>query len=157
MSNTHHYSLLLKWTGNTGSGTSDYKSYLRSHQIIIENKTVIEATSDKAFRGDASKHNPEELLLASVSSCHMLWYLHICADAGVVVVEYTDKPTGELEITSNGSGRFTEIILRPDIYVTKDFMIEKAISLHEKAHQMCFIANSVNFPIKILGNVFVKR
>lgn len=148
MEKQHHYKLTVQWTGNKGTGTSDYKAYERSHSILAENKVEIAGSSDAPFLGDITKHNPEDMLLASLSSCHMLWYLHLCADAGIIVVDYVDHPTGILTQTTNGSGRFTEVTLHPMVTVTERSMIEKANELHLKAHEFCFIANSVNFEVK---------
>ena len=147
MHNEHHYKSTTKWTGNTGSGTSNYRNYERSYSILTEGKMEILGSSDPAFRGDATKHNPEDLLLASLSSCHMLWYLHLCAEAGVVVTAYEDEATGVMLETANGSGHFTEVTLNPQVTVSESTMIEKANSLHKKANELCFIANSVNFPV----------
>ncbi len=147
MSGQHHYKLTVKWTGNKGMGTSSYKDFERSHSIFVDNKVEIVGSSDPAFRGDKTKHNPEDLLLASVSSCHMLWYLHLCAVAGIIVTDYTDNATGIMTETSNGGGRFTEITLYPTVTVTENSMTEKAIELHKKANELCFIANSLNFPV----------
>ena len=147
MSKQHHYTLTLKWTGNKGTGTSNYKEYERSHSILIDNKPEIPGSSDTAFRGDNTKHNPEDLLLASASSCHMLWYLHLCADAGIIVTNYIDKPTGTLVEPENAPGHFSQITLNPVVTITNPALQDKAKQLHHKAHQKCFIANSVNFPI----------
>lgn len=145
---THSYSIITTWTGNKGAGTADYRAYERSHTITVENKADIAMSSDPAFRGDKTKHNPEELLVASLSSCHMLWYLHLCADAGVIVTEYIDRASGTMEEAANGSGHFTEVTLRPVVTVAERSMVEKAEALHAKANEMCFIANSVNFPVR---------
>lgn len=147
MHKEHHYELTLTWTGNKGTGTSHYTAYERSHLITINNKATINASSDAPFRGDGTKHNPEDLLLASLSSCHMLWYLHLCADAGVVVNTYSDNPIGTLSLTELGSGKFTSVTLRPKVIVTDASMIDKAMELHHQANKMCFIANSVNFKV----------
>ena len=147
MEKQHHYNATIVWTGNNGTGTDNYKSYERSHKIIIENKSDILCSSDPAFRGDKTKHNPEELLVSAVSSCHMLWYLHLCSEAGVVVVDYTDSATGIMDEGSNGSGRFTKVTLNPVVTVTENAMVDKANELHKKANELCFIANSVNFPV----------
>lgn len=144
----HHYTLQLEWTGNKGKGTSGYAAYKRDHVIRIDGKPELPGSSDPAFRGDSTRYNPEELLLASVASCHMLWYLHLCAEAGVIVVNYEDNPAGEMTETTNGGGRFTGIILRPDIVVAEDAMIDKANALHKRANELCFIANSLNFPVR---------
>lgn len=147
MNKQHFYNLTVKWTGNTGTGTSHYRGYERSHTVIIKNKAGIVCSSDPAFHGDSTKHNPEELFLASISTCHMLWYLHLCADAGVVVADYTDNATGTMQEVEQGGGHFTEVTLNPIVIVTDKSMIEKAIGLHHMANKLCFIANSCNFPI----------
>lgn len=144
---THHYSTQLRWTGNKGLGTKSYTSYTRDYAIQTEGKPVISGSSDPAFRGDRSRYNPEEMLLASLSSCHMLWYLHLCSEAGVIVTDYYDTASGEMEETPNGSGRFTKVILSPVVTVQETSMLDKANELHQKANEMCFIANSCNFPV----------
>lgn len=148
MERQHHYAATTEWTGNTGTGTQSYRLYERSHAIKIENKATIQGSSDPSFRGDKTKHNPEELLLASLSACHMLWFLHFCSEAEVIVTAYTDHAVGTMAETPNGSGHFTEVILRPQVVVTHASMIDIANALHTKAHQYCFIANSVNFPVR---------
>jgi organic hydroperoxide reductase OsmC/OhrA len=146
----HHYELQVTWTGNKGSGTDHYTNYERSHIIEVKNKVPILASSDAPFLGDISKHNPEDFLLASLSSCHMLWYLHLCADAGVIVTSYIDNPTGILTQNPDGGGSFSEVTLKPKVKVTHQNMIDKALVLHQKANQKCFIANSVNFKVQHL-------
>lgn len=148
MNKQHTYNLQTKWTGNTGTGTSAYKAYERAHKIEKENKPDILLSSDPSFRGEATRYNPEELLVASLSSCHMLWYLHLCAEAGVVVVEYVDNASGIMEETAEGGGRFVEVSLHPVVTVADASMIERANTLHHKANELCFIANSVNFAVK---------
>ncbi|MBK9401853.1 MAG: OsmC family protein [Bacteroidetes bacterium] len=147
MSKEHSYQLTLKWTGNTGGGTSDYKSYERSHIIQSEQKVDIAASSDPAFRGDKTKHNPEEFLLASLSGCHMLWFLHLCADAGVIVIDYEDHPTGTMIELETGGGRFKEVTLHPVVTLQNKEFAGKLNALHQRAHELCFIANSVNFEV----------
>lgn len=147
-SKEHHYNLTIQWTGNTGSGTSGYRAYDRSHTISSENKPDILASSDPAFRGDRTKYNPEELLVASLSGCHMLSFLHLCADAGVVVMDYKDQATGTMIQTPDGGGHFIEVILNPIVTVADASMVEKANGLHHKASEQCFIASSVNFPVR---------
>ncbi len=154
MKGQHTYRTTIKWTGNSGQGTVDYRSYERSHSVIVDGKQEILCSSDSAFRGDKSKHNPEELFLASISSCHMLWYLHLCADAGVVVVDYTDNATGTLE--ESDRGHFTEVTLHPAVVVKEQSMVDKALSLHKEANQRCFIANSCNFPVRHKPSCTVK-
>jgi organic hydroperoxide reductase OsmC/OhrA len=149
MANTHHhYKATTTWVGNLGKGTLDYKGYERNHDIAIPGKETLHCSSDPSFRGDKTRQNPEELLVASLSSCHMLWYLHLCAVNGVVVTAYVDEASGVMEETKDGSGRFLEVTLRPTVTVTKPEMISKANALHHEANKMCFIANSVNFPVR---------
>jgi organic hydroperoxide reductase OsmC/OhrA len=148
MDKIHHYKAVVIWKGNKGNGTADYKAYDREHEISISGKPVISASSDAAFRGDKSKHTPEELLVCSLSGCHMLWYLHLCAVNGVVVTHYTDRSIGIMEENPDGSGQFTEVILNPEVTVTEESMVEKARNLHAESNKMCFIARSVNFPVR---------
>lgn len=147
MNGQHNYKVTVEWTGNNGTGTSNYKEYERNHSIIVNDKMEILGSSDSKFRGDKTKHNPEDLLVGSISSCHMLWYLHLCSEAGIIVTDYIDNATGIMIESSNGSGRFTEVTLNPIITVKEISMIEKATDLHKKANELCFIANSLNFPI----------
>jgi Predicted redox protein, regulator of disulfide bond formation len=151
----HTYHTSLKWTGNTGKGTETYRGYERSHDIKVQGKQIIEASSDPSFRGDRSKYNPEEMFLASLSSCHMLWFLHFCSDASVIVLEYTDAAVGKMIELDDGNGRFAEVILHPHVKVKESWMLEKIESIHEKANAFCFIANSCNFPVKHEGSAFV--
>jgi organic hydroperoxide reductase OsmC/OhrA len=143
----HRYTVDVRWTGNRGEGTRSYGGYGRDHEVHAEGKPVIQGSSDPAFRGDASRYNPEDLLVASVSSCHMLWYLHLAADAGVIVTAYEDRPVGTLSL-KHGQGSFTEIVLHPQVTVTAQSDAAKAAALHEDAHRACFIANSLNFPVR---------
>ena len=147
MNREHRYNLSVTWTGNKGEGTSNYRAYERSYTIEAEGKTAIEGSSDPAFRGDQSKYNPEDLLVASLSSCHMLSYLHLCAEAGVAVIDYSDQATGIMEETANGGGQFKEVILNPVVVVADESMATLAIQLHQKASENCFIASSVNFKV----------
>tara|TARA_R110000868_G_scaffold408293_5_gene690982 strand:- start:13947 stop:14438 length:492 start_codon:yes stop_codon:yes gene_type:complete len=145
---SHHYKATIEWTGNLGKGTLTYNEYERSHSIEVEGKNSIEASSDPSFRGDSAKYNPEELFLSSLSSCHMLWFLHLCSVEGVIVTEYIDHAKGIMMEEKDGRGKFTEVVLNPIVTVTKERMISKLDSIHQKANQMCFIANSCNFPVK---------
>ena len=144
---THQYNIEVEWTGNKGSGTAGYNSYERSHTVKTGSKTAIECSSDPAFRGDPDVYNPEELFVSSISSCHMLWYLHLCTKAGIVVLEYNDIASGVMIENEDGSGYFKEIWLHPVVRVADETMIATANSLHEEAHKYCFLANSVNFPV----------
>jgi organic hydroperoxide reductase OsmC/OhrA len=145
MQREHTYSVSLVWTGNTGKGTSDYRSYARDHEINAPGKPPIYGSADPKFRGDSARYNPEELLVSALSSCHMLWYLHLCADAGIVVVSYEDRAVGTMQESNAGDGRFVGVTLRPHVRVTGS--VEKAEALHRRAHELCYIANSVNFPV----------
>ena len=156
MHKEHHYSATIHWTGNTGEGTKSYRGYQRSHAIVINGKPDILASSDPAFRGDKSRHNPEELLLASLSSCHMLWYLHLCSEAGIIVIDYVDNATGTMIETENGGGRFSEVILHPIVILSDETMIQKGAEMHKEANKLCFIANSVNFPLHHEAEILVK-
>jgi organic hydroperoxide reductase OsmC/OhrA len=148
MKKEHHYQATILWTGNNGNGTQDYKAYERVHTISIQGKQDIVGSSDPAFRGDKTKHNPEDLLVSALSSCHMLWYLHFCAVNGVVVTHYVDSATGTMIEHEDGSGEFTNVTLHPEVKVKEQSMIAKAIELHQNAHHACFIARSVNFEVQ---------
>lgn len=145
----HSFAVNVTWTGNTGEGTSSYSAYQRAHEISAEGKPLIQGTSDPAFRGDKSRYNPEELLVASLSACHMLWYLHLCADAHIRVKTYTDAAKGSMRLDDDGGGRFEEVVLRPSVVIKGECDPEQAHSLHERAHHLCFIANSMNFPVHV--------
>lgn len=144
----HHYPVRMTWTGNTGTGTRDYRGYERAHEYSVPGKPVIPGSSDPAFRGDKTRYNPEELLVMSVSSCHMLWFLHLCAEAGVTVTAYDDEASGTMVETADTGGHFTEVTLRPRVSVEGSASREQLLALHDRAHHLCFIANSLNFPVK---------
>ncbi len=143
----HTYAVSMKWTGNDGPGTSHYKSYRRDHVYSAPGKPDIPGSSDPHFRGDGSRYNPEELLVAALSSCHLLWYLHLCAVNGVVVVEYEDKAIGVMQENTDGSGQFLGVDLYPKVKIAAGSDLEKAAALHDEVHHLCFIARSVNFPV----------
>ncbi|GAA4467796.1 OsmC family protein [Nemorincola caseinilytica] len=148
MNGTHHYKLTVEWTGNNGTGTSNARAYERSHTLVADGKEPLPCSSDPAFRGDPTKYNPEDMLVYALSSCHMLWYLHLCADAGIVITSYVDHPEGTMvEEHGDEKGRFTEVTLHPIITITDGSKQALAESLHEQAHHKCFIANSCNFPV----------
>jgi organic hydroperoxide reductase OsmC/OhrA len=146
----HLYAVRTTWTGNLGTGTSSYRDYSRDHEVRVANKAdqVLPGSADRSFRGDPRRYNPEELLLAALSQCHLLSYLHACVLAGVVVISYTDDATGTMTSEPDGSGRFTEVRLTPRVTITADSDPVAAERAHEEAHRMCFIANSVNFPVR---------
>jgi organic hydroperoxide reductase OsmC/OhrA len=144
---THTYETVVTWTGNRGTGTSSYRDYDRDNDISAEGRVPIAGSSDPAFRGDPSRWNPEQLLVVALSQCHMLWYLHLCAVNGVTVTSYVDHAMGVMEEDAEGSGRFTSVTLRPAVVVASGDMAVRAGELHGKANRMCFVANSVNFPV----------
>jgi organic hydroperoxide reductase OsmC/OhrA len=147
-SRIHQYQVQIDWTGNTGQGTANYRAYRRDYEIFGPNKqTPILGSSDPVFRGDPSRYNPEELLVAALSACHMLWVLHLCADAGITITAYSDEPFGLMTENPDGSGRITEVTLRPLMKITNASRIEVAKALHHRAHALCAIAHSVNFPV----------
>ena len=146
----HKYTAKIVWTGNKGQGTITAAAYERSHDIFIDNKVKITGSSDAPFRGDITKHNPEDLFLSSLSVCHMLWYLHLCADVGIIVIEYEDNPEGNLLELETGGGYFTSVTLKPQVTIKDSSKIELANSLHIKTNEKCFIANSCNFKVKHL-------
>ena len=144
----HRYRMLNRWTGNLGAGTSTYTAYARDFEMSSEGKIApIACSSDPHFRGDGSRYNPEELLVGALSSCHMLWVLHLCADAGIVVTEYTDNATGEMAVQPDGSGEFTRVLLRPKMKITDPGRAGEAQRIHDHAHEMCFLARSMRFPV----------
>lgn len=151
----HHYPVQVVWTGNHGSGTKTYQGYGREHEVRVTGKPVIAGSSDAAFRGDGGKHNPEDMLVAALSSCHMLWYLHLAAVAGVVVTDYVDDAVGTL-VERGNDGRFTEVVLQPRVTITVDSDAEAAKRAHEDAHHACFIANSVNFPVRCEPRIVIE-
>jgi organic hydroperoxide reductase OsmC/OhrA len=144
---THHYAVRLEWTGNLGSGTSGYRDYGRGHETKVPGKPILPGSSDPSFRGDRTRWNPEELLVSSLSSCHMLWYLHLCAVNGIVVTAYSDEAEGTMLENEDGSGRFASVLLRPRVSLAPGSNPDLASALHHEAHAKCFIANSVNFPV----------
>lgn len=152
----HRYLVSVRWTGNQGTGTASYRGYSRSHDIAspaTPDKPVIPGSSDPAFRGDPVRWNPEELFVAALSACHKLWYLHLCARAGVVVESYVDEAEGVMVESDDGSGRFSSVTLRPRITITRAADLETAHGLHHEAHAKCFIANSVNTPVSVEATI----
>lgn len=148
MAKINEFSTQIKWTGNRGTGTSAYKAYDRTWDMKAEGKEVVHCSNDPMLGGDPSKYNPEDMLIAALSSCHMLWYLHLCSDAGVTVLDYEDNPVGVGESEPSGKGRFIEAVLRPKITITSGSDADKAVAIHDEIHEYCFIARSVNFPVR---------
>ena len=155
---THTYSIQTTWTGNDGDGTATYRSYRRDHEITGPGKAEpIHGSSTPMFRGDGSRYNPEDLLVASLSACHMLWVLHLCADAGIVVVDYQDSADGVMRENPDGSGEFVDVVLHPVVTITDEARADEAEALHERAHALCFIASSVKFPVTARPRIEVRR
>ena len=147
MAKMHDYAARIVWTGAVRGGTTDYEAYSREHRVEIDGKPPLEASADPLFRGDKTRHNPEDLLLAALSGCHMLWYLHLATEAGVVVTGYEDSATGRMQLERRG-GQFVEVVLHPEVTITADSDPATAERLHDDAHAACFIARSMNFPVR---------
>ena len=145
----HTYRADIVWTGNRGVGTRGYRDYGREHEIRSGGKPAISGSSDPKFRGDAARWNPEELLVGSLSACHQLWYLHLCSAGGVVVTAYEDRAEGVMIETEDGGGHFASVTLRPHARLAAGSDPVRAAALHHDAHEMCFVANSVNFPVAV--------
>lgn len=143
----HDYTCSITWTGNRGQGTRSYHGYDRTWDVTTPGKPVVHCSNDPLLGGDPGKHNPEDLLLAALASCHMLWYLHLAANAGIEVRAYEDSPLGVGETAADGAGRFLRATLRPRIRVAPGSDLATARRLHHEVHRYCFIARSVNFPV----------
>jgi organic hydroperoxide reductase OsmC/OhrA len=152
----HRYATHLDWEGNRGGGTAHYEEYGREHVVRIAGKPDLRASADPAFRGDPERHNPEELLVAALSSCHLLSFLALCARSRIVVTAYEDLAEGTMREDGRGGGRFVEVVLRPVVTVADETMRARAEALHEKAHDVCFIASSVSFPVRHEARVRVE-
>jgi organic hydroperoxide reductase OsmC/OhrA len=145
----HTYHITNRWTGNLGEGTASYRAYSRSFELMGPGKQIaVPCSSDPHFRGDAWRYNTEELLVGLLSGCHMLWVLHLCADAGIVVTQYTDEATGEMAEHADGAGEFVRVTLHPRMTITDAARVEEVVALHHRAHELCFIARSMNFPVE---------
>jgi organic hydroperoxide reductase OsmC/OhrA len=155
MSKQHPYTSRVVWTGNRGEGTKTYRGYDRTWQIATPGKPIVECSNDPLLGGDPAKPNPEDLLLSALSSCHMLWYLHLASDAGIVIMSYEDNPVGIGETAPNGAGRFLSATLKPRIEVKTGADLARAKAIHHEVHRYCFIARSVNFPVTY-ESVFVE-
>ena len=153
----HSYDVTVAWTGNQGAGTSHYRAYTRNHTVTTDGRPELLGSADPTFHGDRTRWNPEQLLLAALSQCHLLSYLHVCVNDGVVVTDYVDEATGSMTTEPDGSGRFTGVLLRPRVTVAEVRMVAAAEKAHHRAHQLCFIANSVSFPVRHEPTVRVGR
>lgn len=146
---SHEYVAEIMWTGNRGQGTKTYKGYDRTWTVATPGKPLIACSNDPLLGGDPALHNPEDLLLASLAACHMLWYLHLAGAAGVQVTAYSDRPVGFGQSAPDGSGEFVRAVLHPSIRIAGGASIETADAIHGKIHQVCFIARSVRFPVVV--------
>ncbi|MFV0624128.1 OsmC family protein [Sphingomonas sp. ac-8] len=144
----HRYAVAIEWTGNTGAGTQGYAGYSRDHQLTAADKPAIPGSSDPHFRGDADRWNPEELLVGALAACHQLWYLHLCASAGIRVLAYRDAATGVMHENGDCSGEFASVTLRPEVTLAPGDDVDRARALHGEAARLCFIARSVRFPVR---------
>jgi organic hydroperoxide reductase OsmC/OhrA len=147
MAKLHNFTSSIIWTGNRGEGTRVYKGYDRTWDIALPGKDIIHCSNDPVLGGDPTKMNPEDLLISALSACHMLWYLHLASNAGIVVTGYRDDPIGQGETLPNGAGRFLAAVLRPRISMQEGADLKFAGELHNQVHDFCFIARSVNFPV----------
>ena len=145
----HEYTSMIRWTGNTGAGTETYKGYKRTWNIEVPGKPVVNCSNDPLLGGDPSLMNPEDLLLSALSACQMLWYLHLASNAGLSVLSYEDRPVGMGEVMPDGSGQFTEAVLNPKVRLRVGDDVERAAEIHNEIHSYCFIARSVNFPVRM--------
>jgi len=154
---THTYSAKLIWDGNSGKGTASYAAYNRSYHAVIPGKADLHGSADPVFRGDKAKHNPEDLLLTAISACHMLFYLFLCARKQVCVVEYQDDVQGSLRIQDSGGGHFERVSLHPVVVIQDKNNLDLAYQLHNKAHELCFIANSCNGFIEVSPDIRIQK
>ncbi len=145
----HTYDVRIEWTGNDGDGTKSYRSYRRDHSIAADGRPDILGSSDPSFRGNPARYNPELLLVASLSSCHMLWYLHLCSAHHITVLAYGDAASGVMRENADGSGEFVNVVLRPKVKISPGDDPAQAVALHAEAHRLCFIARSVTFPVEV--------
>lgn len=148
MSAVHDYSATITWTGNRGKGTSGYRAYDRTWDLASPGKPVVKCSNDPLLGGDPTLYNPEDMLISALSACHMLWYLHLASDAGIIVERYSDTPLAQGETLKNGASRFISATLKPEITLRAGADVKLADGLHHEVHRYCFIARSVNFPIK---------
>lgn len=148
VSGEHRYAVAVRWTGNLGTGTSSYRAYSRNHEVEIEGLPLLRGSADPTFHGDSTRHNPEQLLLTALSQCHMLSFLHVAVKHGIVVTGYVDHASGLMRLNRDGSGQFEEAVLKPQVTVSADVSPGLMEQLHHEANRLCFIARSVNFPVR---------
>jgi organic hydroperoxide reductase OsmC/OhrA len=154
MNSEHSFAVSVEWQGNRGSGTSGYRDFSRSVELRAEGKRAIQASAARLFHGDADRWNPEEQLIGALSECHLLSYLHVATQAGVIVESYTDAATGTLHTNPDGSGALVEVVLNPVVTISAGDPAS-ALALHAEANRLCFIANSVNFPVRHVPQILL--
>lgn len=152
MSHTHLFEGGLRWTGQSGEADGKLKLE-RAFVLDFPGIAPIAGSSPAVFRGDDAYHNPETLMVASLMACHHLTYLSTCERAGVRIVSYQDSATGTLAM-KDGKMRMVEVLLRPVVRIADATQLEAATAAHAKAHEHCFMANSVNFEVKVHPRVF---
>lgn len=157
MAKIHSYDLQLTWTGNRGAGTYEYTAYDRKFTLSAINKPDILGSADPAFRGNKDRYNPEELMISSIASCHMLWYLHLAAANNLVIMDYKDNPSGTIEVKEFGLGRFIEVTLRPTVIIHNEDQSDLAVKLHDESHNKCIIADSFKFDIHIEPKIIIEK
>lgn len=147
----HDYAVTVRWTGAKERGTASYTAYSRDHDVLLPGRPTLPGSADPAFRGDPARYSPEDLFVSSLAQCHMLWFLHLAAESGLVVRQYSDEATGSMRVESRGEGQFTNVTLHPRIVVDPGELAtdDHVDALHHKAHAMCFLARSVNFPVLV--------
>lgn len=153
LNKTHHYKAKTKWANAAGEDTSNFDGYSRNFQTDFPGKPTLLGSSDASFRGDKDRVNPEDMLVAAISSCHMLWYLALCSKAGVRVLAYEDSAEGSMEMHADGGGAFSSVTLQPVVTIAPGCDVELAKALHEGAHDKCFIARSCSVPIQIFPTI----
>ncbi|MDI2097500.1 OsmC family protein [Ruicaihuangia caeni] len=150
MEQEHRFAVEVEWTGNRGSGTSSARAFEREHIVRAPGKPELAGSAAPVFRGDAARWNPEELLIAALSQCHMMSYFYAAVQHGIVVTGYRDAATGVIEM-EGAAGQFTSVTLRPEVTVSPSEALTAdpglADRLHDEAERLCFIARSVNFPV----------
>ncbi len=153
----HTFKATVKWEIKEGESTQNPRTFSRNHEVLIDNKAIpLQVSAAKTFRGDDSLYNPEDLLLSALTSCHMMSYLYVCAQNNIEVLSYTDNAEADLEVEASGSGSFKTVRLKPVVTIKDESQKDLAKSLHIKANQLCFIANSCNFPIVHNATIVVK-
>lgn len=155
MASNHIFKATLNWKPKEGENTQNPRNYTRDHEVKITDKKLLQLSAAKSFRGDTNLLNPEDLLLSAITSCHMMSYLYVCSQNQVEILSYSDNSEGILEVVGDG-GSFERVDLNPVVTIKNPKDIELAKELHTKANELCFIANSCNFPIHHKAKILVE-